>query len=403
MPKSIAPLSSTQVRQAKPKSSEYSLADGKGLYLRVKPHGTKLWLFNYQKPYTKNRTNISIGIFPTVTLAQARSTRENYNSMLSDNIDPKEHRITEEQKRAEAHSNTFENVYTKWMKLKEPEISETYYKKIKGRLEKYIIPKIGKTPIHKVNAVDTIAAISPVADDKKLETVKKLCGWINEIMVYAVNTGVTFANPLTGIGKAFNSPKPTHLPTLKPNELPELMSAIDTASIKLVTKCLIEWQLHTMVRPGEAAGTLWEEIDQDKALWDIPAKRMKQKRRHVIPLSPQAIKILKTLKPVSGHRKHVFPSNNSPRNHANTQTANMAIKRMGFKGRLVAHGLRGLASTTLNEEGLESELIEFALAHVDTNSVRDAYNHAEYIERRRKLMCWWSDHIEAAQPSVETE
>ena len=215
-------------------------------------------------------------------------------------------------------------------------------------------------------------------------------------MVYAVNTGLIHANPLSGISKAFSTPKAVNLPTLKPEQLPELMATVNGASIKLVTRCLIEWQLHTMVRPAEAAGARWDEIDANKALWEIPAERMKKSRAHIIPLSPQALNLLDILKPLSGHREFLFPADRNPRKPANSQTANMALKRMGFGGRLVSHGLRALASTTLNEQGFDPDVIEAALAHVDQNAIRAAYNRAEYLERRRVMMCWWSDHIEQA-------
>ncbi|MDH5355766.1 MAG: tyrosine-type recombinase/integrase, partial [Gammaproteobacteria bacterium] len=172
-------------------------------------------------------------------------------------------------------SLTFEYTARKWLKLKEASVSKNYYNKISNRLESYVFPKLGKMPLHKINAVEAIEAITPVADRGKLETVKKLCRWINEIMVYSVNTGMVHANPLSGIGKAFNAPKVVNLPTLRPEELPELMLRINNASIKLVTRCLIEWQLHTMVRPNEAAGARWDEIDTEKALWIIPPERMK--------------------------------------------------------------------------------------------------------------------------------
>ena len=215
-------------------------------------------------------------------------------------------------------------------------------------------------------------------------------------MVYAVNTGLIHANPLSGISKAFSTPKAVNLPTLKPEQLPELMATVNGASIKLVTRCLIEWQLHTMVRPAEAAGARWDEIGANKALWEIPAERMKKSRAHIIPLSPQALNLLDILKPLSGHREFLFPADRNPRKPANSQTANMALKRMGFGGRLVSHGLRALASATLNEQGFDPDVIEAALAHVDQNAIRAAYNRAEYLERRRVMMCWWSDHIEQA-------
>lgn len=186
------------------------------------------------------------------------------------------------------------------------------------------------------------------------------------------------------------------MPSLKPEELPSLMIAVANASIKRVTRFLLEWQLHTMTRPAEAAGTRWDEIDIDKRVWIIPAVRMKRRREHAIPLSDHAIALLEAIEPISGRREHVFPADRNPRTHCNSQTVNMAIKRMGFEGRLVSHGLRSIASTTLNEQGFDRELIEVALAHTDNNQVRAAYNRADYLERRRPMMEWWSGHIETA-------
>jgi integrase len=208
-------------------------------------------------------------------------------------------------------------------------------------------------------------------------------------------------NSLTGIGKAFESPGKVHMPTLKPDQLSALMNKIAAASIKLTTRCLIEWQLHTMTRPSEAAGTRWDEIDLHNALWSIPPERMKKRRSHTVPLTSQAIGLLEIMKPISGHREHVFPAERNPRTHIHQQTANMALKRMGYGGQLVAHGLRSLASTTLNEQGHDPEVIEAALAHTDKNEVRSAYNRAEYLERRKILMQWWSDRVEnSAQGNV---
>ena len=396
MAKTTRPLTNTEVKQAKPKEKEYNLADGNGLYLRIKPIGSKIWLFNYSRPYTKKRANLSLGAYPGLSLADAREEARLFKGLLAKNIDPKEHRHEEDQKQKDAYTLTFEYTAKKWLKLKEPKVSEVYYNKITNRLESYIFPKLGKLPLHKIYAVETIEVISPLADQGKLETVKKICRWINEIMLYAVNTGLIYANPLSGIGKAFDAPKVVNLPTLKPDELPELMLRINNASIKLVTRCLIEWQLHTMVRPNEAAGTRWEEVDFEKALWTIPPERMKKNRPHLIPLSPQALALLEVIKPISGNREFVFPADNSPRKSANSQTVNMALKRMGFKGKLVAHGLRALASTTLNDQRFDPDVIESALAHLDKNSIRAAYNRADYLEPRKIMMCWWSEHIEQA-------
>jgi len=386
-------LSDVEVRQAKAKDKEYNLADGRNLYLRVRSTGSKVWILNYYRPGTKKRANVGLGAYPDVSLKDARKRAKELRAALADGIDPKEHREDKQRAIAEKSTNTFEHIARKWLTLKEGKVSPAYYGKISSRLELYIFPKMGATPIHKVNAVTTIEIIQPLADDEKLETVKKVCRWINEIMVYAVNTGVIHANPLAGIGKAFNAPKVTNLPTLRPEELPSLMHAIPHSNTKLVTRCLIEWQLHTMVRPGEAAAAKWSEIDFQKAEWTIPAERMKKNRDHIVPLSNQTLQLLEVLRPVSGHREFIFPSDHNPRKPANSQSANRALARMGFHGRLVSHGLRALASTTLNEQGFDPDVIEAALAHVDKNSIRAAYNRAQYLERRRKMMDWWSNHI----------
>ncbi len=396
MANTTKPLTNTEVRQAKPRDKEFNLADGNGLYLRVKPNGSKLWLFNYSRPFTKKRANLSLGVYPHISLADARAEAQSFKGLLAKDIDPKEFRIEQDRKNSDACFNTFEHVAGKWLKLKESKVSKSYYKKISSRLNLHVFPNLGKLPLHKVNAVDTIEILEPLAKQGKLETINNICGWINEIMVYAVNTGLIHANPLSGISKAFNTPKAVNLPTLKPEQLPELMSTLNGASIKLVTRCLIEWQLHTMVRPAEAAGVRWDEISIEKAQWEIPAERMKTSKPHMIPLSPQSLILLDILKPISGHREYVFPADRNPRKPANSQTANMALKRMGFGGRLVSHGLRALASTTLNEQGFDPDVIEAALAHVDQNAIRAAYNRAEYLERRRVMMCWWSEHIDQA-------
>ena len=261
-------------------------------------------------------------------------------------------------------------------------------------LELHIFPSLGKVPIHKITAVRAIEVIEPIAAKGSLETVKRLCQRLNEIMVDAVNSGLIPANPLSGIGKAFQTPQKQHLPTLKPNQLPELLKTISFASIKTTTRCLIEWQLHTMVRPNEAAGARWDEIDFENNLWNIPAERMKSKKAHTVPLTQQALNLLEVMKSISARSEYIFPSDRSLKNHTNASTANMALKRMGYGNQLVAHGLRSMASTTLNENGFDPDVIEAALAHVGKNEVRNAYNRADYIERRKPVMVWWSDYIE---------
>ena len=188
---------------------------------------------------------------------------------------------------------------------------------------------------------------------------------------------------------AFEKPKKQNMPTLRPEELPELMHSLVMSNLSVPTRCLIEWQLLTLVRPSEASGARWAEIDLNAKLWTIPAERMKAKREHMVPLSPQALGILELMKPISAHREHIFPSRNDPKLPMNSQTANAALKRIGYSGKLVAHGLRSIASTALNEAGFNSDYIEAALAHTDKNEVRRAYNRSTYFNQRVDIMDWW--------------
>ncbi len=396
MPRITKPLSETEIKHAKPRDKPYSLADGKGLYLKIKPTGYKVWLFNYYRPFTKKRVADTLGEYPTITLAKARSRRNEYLKLLADDIDPIEHKLEKKRIHAEKSKNTLEAVTSRWIEVKSSQVSEAHVKDIHRSLELHVFPALGTVPLHKIRAKQVIEVLEPLAAKGSLETVKRLIQRLNEIMVYAVNTDLVAANCLSGVSKAFASPKKNHMPTLNPEQLPELMKAIANASIKKTTRCLIEWQLHTMTRPGEAAGTRWEEIDLEKKLWAIPATRMKKKRPHKVPLSPQMLALLEVMKPISANREYVFPADRSPRNHVHPATANMALKRMGYHRLLVAHGLRSLASTTLNEQGFDPDIIESALAHTDKNDVRSAYNRAEYLERRRPMMRWWSDYIEVA-------
>lgn len=224
--------------------------------------------------------------------------------------------------------------------------------------------------MQEIKARKLVEALEPMKARGALETVGRLVQRINEIMIYAVNTGLIDANPASGIGMAFEKPKKQHMPTLRPEELPKLMRSLVMSNLSIPTRCLIEWQLLTLVRPSEASGARWTEINLDARLWTIPAERMKAKREHIVPLSSQALEILEIIKPISAHREHLFPSRNDPKMSMNSQTANAALKRIGFGGKLVAHGLRSIASTALNEAGFNTDVIEAALAHSDRNGVR---------------------------------
>ena len=396
MPAQAHSLSDRQLKSVKAKDKDYVLSDGEGLQLRVRSNGSMLWNFNYRDPVTKNRINMGLGTYPELSLANARKKVIEARELLAQGIDPKVQRKADNEAKRAQNEHTLENVATAWFELKKHSVTPAYAEDIWRSLTLHVFPSLKATPLVDITAPMIIKLLRPIEAKGSLETVKRLSQRLNEIMAYGVNCGLIFANPLSGIRAAFKKPQKENMPALPPEELPDLMVAIANASIKRITRCLIEWQLHTMTRPAEAAGTVWAEIDFEKRIWTIPKERMKKRRAHPIPLSDQALALLETLKPYSGHREHVFPADRNPRTHANSQTANMALKRMGFQDRLVSHGLRSMASTILNEHGWDPELIEVALAHVDKDEVRSAYNRADYIERRRPMMAWWSEYIQKA-------
>jgi integrase len=392
----MAKLTVKEVDNAKPKDKPYRLGDGGGLYLYVRKSGAKAWECRYIKPATQKPTYTGIGSYPDISLADARLKATEIRKLVADGIDPQLVKAEQKAKATTEQNSTFKAVAELWMDTKQNRIKP---KTIEGnwrKLELYAFPSLGSIPITLITAPIAIAALKPVEKSGQLETVKRTAQLMNEVMTYAVNAGLIHSNPLNGIKDVFRKPKVTHMLALNPDELPELVKTVARANMAITTKCLIEWQLHTMTRPNEAAGARWDELDLDNAVWVIPAERMKMKKEHQIPLTPQTLAILEAVKPISGHRDFIFPSIRDPKKATDTESINKALGRIGFKGRTTAHGLRSLASTTLNEQGFNSDVIEAALAHTDKNTIRKAYNRTSYLEQRRPLMKWWSDHIEQA-------
>ncbi|MDV2874813.1 integrase domain-containing protein [Phytobacter diazotrophicus] len=390
------PLTNNEILKAKPREKDFTLHDGDGLFLLVKTSGKKLWRFRYQRPTSGSRTNLSLGSYPALTLASARQIRDQYLTTLAQGIDPQQQQEQASEQRQIELDSIFSTVAANWFQIKSRSVTEDYAKDIWRSLDKDVFPAIGTTPVQEIKARTIVEALEPIKARGALETVRRLVQRVNEIMIYAVNTGLIDTNPASGVGMAFEKPKKQNMPTLRPEELPRLMRSLAMSNLSVPTRCLIEWQLLTLVRPSEASDAKWSEIDLDAKLWIIPAERMKAKREHIVPLSPQALEILDVMKPISAHREHVFPSRNNPKQPMNSQTANAALKRIGYTGKLVAHGLRSIASTTMNEAGLNADVIEAALAHSDKNEVRRAYNRSIYLEKRVELMNWWGAFVRNA-------
>ncbi|VFS48723.1 Prophage CP4-57 integrase [Moellerella wisconsensis] len=396
MARKTKPLTDTEIKAAKPQDKDYQLYDGDGLTLLIKSSGSKLWQFRYYRPYTKQRTKQSFGAYPAVTLSDARKLRAESRSLLAKDIDPQEYQKDQIRNSQEAKTNTFQLVAERWWEVKKSTVTEDYGNDIWRSLERDVFPAIGDISVTDIKAHILVQAIQPVQARGALETVRRLCQRINEVMIYAQNTGLIDAVPSINIGKAFEKPKKKNMPSIRPEQLPQLMQTMRTANIILPTRCLFMWQLLTISRPAEAAEARWDEINFETKEWKIPAARMKMNREHTVPLSNAALAILELMKPLSGHREFIFSSHIKLTQPMNSQTVNAALKRAGFGGVLVSHGLRSITSTALNEQGFPPDVIEAALAHVDKNEVRRAYNRSDYLEQRRPMMQWWAEFIEEA-------
>ncbi|PMH73156.1 integrase domain-containing protein [Vibrio cyclitrophicus] len=396
MAKITGKITDVKLKNAKPKTGEYIISIGDGLQLRVLPNGTKSWRMIYKSPETGKQTKMTLGTYPVLGLADAKEINFDHRKLIAKGIDPKTKKAQEKEVQKSLTEHTFVNIATEWFQLKKTEVTLNYADDIWRSLERNIFPTLAKTPISHITAPMVIELLRPIEAKGSLETIKRLCQRMNEIMGYAVNSGIVHSNPLINIKAVFQKPEKQHMKVIDPKELPELMRAIANANIKKTTRYLLEWQLHTMTRPAEASNARWDELDLENNVWIIPAERMKKRKEHRIPLTSQMLALLDTIKLISGHREFIFPSDKDPKKPCHSQTANAALKRMGFAGRLVSHGLRALASTTLNEQGFDPDEIEACLAHVDKNEVRRAYNRTDYLERRRKVMDWWGEHIEQA-------
>lgn len=387
-------LTVMKVKQDKGQDKLYRLADGGNLYLCVRPNGGKSWQFRYKRPLSDKITYLSFGTFPDISLIEAREKAAECRKQLNDGIDPQLLRSEKKLQIIQDQQATFLTVAEQWKQTKSNQVKEKTLHDNWRKLELYAFPKIGSIPVSKITAPMAIATLRTLEKQGRLETVKRTAQLMNEIMNYSVNSGLIHSNPLSGIRDVFQKPQVKHMKALQPNQLHELVQSVATANMYLVTRFLIEWQLHTMVRPNEASGARWDEINWDNEVWVIPKHRMKMGREHSVPLTKQTLAILEKIKSISGHREFIFPSSRNPKVPTDSETANKALSRIGFKDRTTAHGLRSLASTTLNEQGFDADVIEAALAHTDRNQIRKAYNRTDYLDRRRKLMSWWSDHIE---------
>lgn len=401
MAKIAKKLTDTEIKSTKPADKEINLFDGDGLILRIAPlskGGKKNWYFRYAVPVSKKRTKMSLGTYPHLTLARARALRDEYLSLLANGIDPQVHNNDKANALKNATEHTLQTVARKWLdeKVKTSGISQDHAEDIWRSLERNIFPGLGNVPVNEIRPKLLKQHLDPIEQRGVLETLRRIISRLNEIFRYAATEELIEFNPADNLGQLFSKPKKQNMPALPPSELPRFLVALNNAFIRLETRLLIEWQLLTWVRPGEAVRTRWSDIDIETDMWNIPAEFMKMKKPHKVPLSKGALRVLESMKAISGHREWVFPSIKAPLNHMHEQTANAAIIRMGFGGELVAHGMRSIARTAAEESGqFRTDVLEAALAHSKKDEIIAAYNRAEYLVERVVLMQWWSDFVEA--------
>jgi len=387
-------LTDTEIRNAKPKEKSYSMADGAGLYLWVKPTGAKLWRWSYR--YKGKEKLMAFGKYPDVSLAQARNRHSDARKLHAQGIDPMAQR--KEKKNAEKASveNSFESVSKRWMEQWQDGKSPRHVEYVKRRMESDILPCLGVRPIAEIEAPELVAMTKAIEDRGAGDIAKRALETTGQVFRFAIAHGYAKRNPASEIRPSdiLKSRRKVNYARIDAKELPQLLRAIEVYQGTPITRLAIKLIALTFVRTSELIGAKWSEIDLEAARWDIPAERMKMRSPQIVPLSLQAIEVLEMLKSLTGSGEWLFPSDRNAAKPMSNNTILKALARMGYKGKMTGHGFRGLASTILHEKGYAHEHIELQLAHAPRNAVSAAYNHALYLQPRAKLMQDWADYLE---------
>ncbi|HHR6051916.1 TPA: tyrosine-type recombinase/integrase [Providencia alcalifaciens] len=381
-------LTDIQIRKAKPKDKAYTLNDGNGLSLLIEPNGSKGWRFRYR--FAGKPKMISFGVYGQISLADARRKRDEAKKQLSDGIDPSDARKSEKITQKYAAENTFKAVAMEWHASKCSTWSKGYASEILRCFENDVFPFIGSRPIDQLAPLELLAVLQKIEKRGALEQASKIRRRCGEVFRYAVITGRAKYNPAPDLSGAIIKPETKHFPFLQESEIPDFVKALKNYQGSKITKYATLLLMLTGVRTVELRFAEWSEFDFENALWEIPKERMKKRRPHLVPLSPQVLEILDKLKVISGNYSLLFPGRNDARKPISDASINKVIAKIGYKGRLTGHGFRHMMSTILHEKGFDSAWIELQLAHVDKNSIRGIYNHALYMEGRAKMMSDYS-------------
>lgn len=396
-------LTATACNNAKPKEKPYKLSDEKGMYLEVMPNGSKYWRLKYRIGGKEKR--LALGVFPEVSLAEARDKRDTARKQVSEGTDPGAAKQEAKRVAKIATANSFEAIAREWLDHMKHKWSEGHHTYTKRRFEAYVFPEIGNAPIAQINAPTLLSVARKIEGKGTIETAHKVMNTCGQVFRYAVASGRCERDPVGDLKGAIKPrPAPKHMNALSEKDLPDLLRKMDTYATEqggeLQTQYALQLLALTFVRTGELREATWEEVDFDKAEWRIPAERMKMKAPHIVPLSVQALEVLGKLKELNGAYSWIFPGVR-PAVAMSKNTALFALYRMGYRGRMTGHGFRAVASTILNEMGFDADVIERQLAHAERNKVRAAYHRAEYLPERRKMMQQWADYLDSKKAGAD--
>lgn len=399
-------LTDSAVKNAKPKPKPYKLFDGGGMFLLTTPNGGKCWRLKYR--FEGKEKLLALGIYPDVSLKDARRRRDEAREALAGGIDPsviKREAKAVEQDEQRKQANTFAAVALQWLDMKKAEYSEDHHKKLLSRLENKLFPLIGGIPMPELTADHIFTAIQPEVDKGNIETAKRLTYLCNQVCRYARLRGYVLYNVADGIGEALPVVAVQHYAALtNPKDISALLQAIDEYNGSYSIVYALKLMPLVFLRSTSLRGGEWSEIDWEERIWRVPAWRMKGKKREksesappfLVPLPAQAMKMLRELHEFSGDGKYMFPSLHSKGKFVSDGGLLTALRRMGFsQGEMTIHGFRTTASTLLNEQGYRPDVVEVQLAHKEKNAVRAAYNRAEYMDERRQLLQDWADYLDA--------
>ncbi|HEF0064714.1 tyrosine-type recombinase/integrase [Citrobacter sp. RHBSTW-00271] len=388
-------LNARQVDTAKPKDKPYKLADGGGLYLLVNPNGAKYWRLKYR--IAGKEKLLALGVYPDVTLADARAKRDEAKRGIAGGIDPNEAKREEKATREAQINNTFQDLATEWHSSKLKKWSAGYASDIMEAFNKDVFPYIGKKPIAEIKPLELLNVLRRMEGRGATEKAKKVRQRCGEVFRYAIVTGRAEYNPAPDLTSAMQGHESSHYPFLNAPELPAFFEALSGYSGSELVVLAARLLIITGLRTGELRGASWQEIDEQAAVWEIPAERMKMRRPHIVPLSQQALSIIAHIREITGRYPLMFPGRNDPRRTMSEASINQVFKRIGYAGKVTGHGFRHTMSTILHEQGYNTAWIETQLAHVDKNSIRGTYNHAQYLDGRREMLQWYADYMEALE------